>query len=120
MGRIFMLLLLVLAIAMLVPSTRARMIDQKTALMDRINERLVPRRLEAMADQIETHLGRGDRMPQPFPPWLERSFTGAPHDPWGKYYYLEESRRSFTVGSAGPDTLIGTLDDIRVERPLPR
>ena len=119
-GKIFMLLLVALGIAMAVPSSRARLVEEATPVLDSFKARLVPSRLEAMADQLEVRIGRGESFPANFNGWLDRSYSGIPEDPWGQYYYLETSRRRFTVGSAGPDGEKGTPDDIEVERRLGR
>ena len=42
----------------------------------------------------------------------------AARDPWGTPFFLKSSRRSLTVGSAGPDQKVGTADDIRSD-PIP-
>jgi hypothetical protein len=120
LGKIFMLLLVALGIAMAVPSSRARIIEESEPVLNKFRARLVPRRLEVMADQLESRIGRGEAFPGNFNGWLNRSFSGPAQDPWGAYYYLETGRRSFTVGSLGPDGEKGTPDDIELERDLPR
>ena len=108
-----------LIIAMVIPSSRATLReDVFTPIVDNINGRLVLRRLNAMADQLEFRLGRAQGFPGNFGGWLCRDFKGAPEDPWGNVYYLRIRRRDFTVGSAGGDGEPRTLDDITVTRPL--
>lgn len=113
------LALLVLAVAMAVPSTRAQIVDQLTPIRDRVGASLVPRRLEAMASQLDARLGRAEGLPAHFEGWLRRDYSGSQFDPWDNLYYLTSNRRTYTVGSMGPDGIQGTDDDIRVERRLP-
>lgn len=120
MKKIFTLLLVALGVAMAVPSSRARLVEEATPVLDNFRARLVPSRLEAMADQLEARIGRGESFPSNFEGWLERNYSGVPEDPWGRYYFLEVDRRRFTVGSLGPDGDRRTEDDIVVERPLGR
>ena len=83
-----------------------------------VKARIVPGRLEAMADQLEARIGRGESFPTNWEGWLERDFSSVPEDPWDNYYYLQVSRRDFTVGSMGPDGRPNTGDDIKVTRRL--
>jgi hypothetical protein len=88
--------------------------------MDAIGVRLVPRRLEAMANQLDVRLGRAERLPTDnFAAWLRRDFTGPEVDPWGNVWFLQAARRSYTVGSMGPDGQQGTGDDIVETRSFP-
>lgn len=117
--KLIMWLFVALAVAMAVPSTRvaieARAIQP---VMDRIGERIVPGRLEAMADQLDARLRSAEGLPAGFEGWLRRDYTNSELDPGDHVYFLETGRRSYTVGSMGPDGVQGTEDDITVERPL--
>jgi hypothetical protein len=117
--KLMRLALLVLAVAMAVPSSRARIAASFVPVKDEIGRRLVPRRLDAMANQLDARLGRAERLPTAFDAWLRRDYTGAPEDPWGNYYYLIPGRRDYTVGTMGPDGVQGTEDDLTVTRPYP-
>ena len=111
--------LVLLVIGMVVPSTRARIEGAFGSLTDRVNAKLVPGRLESMADQLDVRLDRAEGFPGNFEGWLRRDFSGTPQDPWGSTYFLNVDRREYTVGSAGPDLLAGNADDITVTRPPP-
>lgn len=118
--KLFMLLLAALAVGMAIPSTRAQI--QATAITpvhDAIANRLAPGRLEAMADQLDVRLGRAEGLPQNFEGWLRRDYSGPELDPWDRPWFVQASRRSYTVGSMGPDGQQGTEDDITVTRELP-
>ena len=118
--KVLMLLFTVLAVAMAVPQSRARIADELRPIKDRVGASLVPRRLRAMADQLDSRLGRGERLPENFEGWLRRDYTASEFDPWDRLYYLAPARRSYRVGSMGPDGIQGTDDDIFEERQLPQ
>ncbi len=117
-GKLIMLVFVVLGIGLAVPSTRAKIMDRIAPVADGLRAKLVPRRLEAMADQLATRVSRGEAYPGNFEGWLQRSYSGVPEDPWGAFYYLQTNRDGFTVGSNGPDGLPNTDDDITVTRNL--
>jgi len=117
--KLMMLAILALGVAMAVPSTRAQIVDALRPIKDKIGTSIVPRRLEAMADQLDVRLGRAEGLPDRFDGWLRRDYTGSEFDPWDNLYYLERGRRSYKVGSMGPDGIQGSADDIVVERRLP-
>jgi len=117
--KLIMLAFVALAVGMAVPSTRAQIADSVRPLKDEVGNRLVPRRLEVMADQLDVRLSRAEGLPQRFDGWLRRDYSGVPEDPWDNQYYLVEGRRDYTVGSMGPDGVQGTEDDITVRRQLP-
>lgn len=120
LGKIILLLIVVLGIGMAIPSTRATMMEKAAPVMDGFKAKLVPSRLEAMADQLEVRVNRGEGFPNSWESWLQRDYSGVPEDPWGNLYYLQQSRRDFTVGSKGPDGVQNNEDDIRVTRQLRR
>jgi hypothetical protein len=117
--KLIMLAFVALAVGMAVPSTRAQIADSVRPLKDEVGNRLVPRRLTVMADQLDVRLGRGEDLPERFDGWLRRDYSGVPEDPWENQYYLVQSRRDYTVGSMGPDGIQGTEDDITVKRQFP-
>jgi len=117
--KLIMAAFVALAVGMAIPSTRARIADSTTPIKDEIGRRLVPRRIQTMADQLDVRLGRGERLPERFDAWLRRDYSGVPEDPWDMQYYIIVGRRDYTVGSMGPDRVQGTEDDLTVKRPLP-
>lgn len=118
--KLTLLCILLFAVAMAVPSTRAQFQERAIKpIMDSIGERLVPRRLDAMADQLDVRLSRAERLPADnFGAWIRRDYTGPETDPWGNAWFLQVGRRDYTVGSMGPDGTIGTDDDLVERRPL--
>ena len=115
-GKLILVILVVFAAGMTIPTTRAMMEEKAAPVIDRYKAKLVPARLQAMADQLEVRLGRGEKYPQSWSSWLQRDFTGSAQDPWGNLYFLDVGRMDFTVGSMGPDGKQGTPDDIKLKR----
>jgi len=113
------LVFLAFAVGMAVPSSRAEIASWSVPVTDAIGEKLVPRRIGVMADQLDVRLGRGEGLPDGFEGWLRRDYSGSELDPWGNLYYLARGRRDYTVGSMGPDRVQGTDDDMTVTRSLP-
>lgn len=118
--KLISLAFLALAVGLAIPTTRAKMVAKATPTIDSFRAKMVPSRLESMANQLEARIGRGRSFPANWEGWLERDFTGVPTDPWDNYYYLQVSRRDFTVGSMGPDAKPNTPDDIKLKRSLGR
>ena len=117
--KLIMLAFVALAIAMVVPSTRAQLLEAVKPVSDKIQGSLVPRRLDVMAGQVDYRLGRREGFPEDWEEWLVDEFTGVPEDPWGNSYYLRPGRREYTIGSMGGDGEQGTEDDITLTRPVP-
>jgi hypothetical protein len=55
--KLIMLAFVALAIAMVVPSTRAQLLEAVKPVSDKIQGSLVPRRLDVMAGQVDYRLG---------------------------------------------------------------
>lgn len=120
LGKLILLVAVVLGIGLAIPSTRATITEKASPVMNGFKAKLVPARLEAMADQLEVRLNRGEGFPNNWEYWLDRDYSSVPQDPWGSYYYLIQARGSFTVGSKGPDGVQNNEDDIRVTRQMRR
>jgi hypothetical protein len=118
--KLFYFAVLVLGVMMAVPAGRVKMADTVRPFLDRAKVKMVPSRLQAMADQLAVRVGRGEGYPNNWPGWLERDYSGVPEDPWGNVYYLKQNRNGFVVGSNGPDGLPGSADDLTLERRMRR
>lgn len=116
MGKLILVIFVALGLGMAIPSTRAMMEAKAAPVMNRMKAKLVPGRLQAMADQLEVRVSRGEGYPNNWPGWLERDYSSSAQDPWGNLYFLVIGRSDFTVGSMGPDGLQGTPDDITLKR----
>ncbi len=118
--RVLLLLFVVLAVVMAVPKWREQFLAMTvTPTRDFVGARIAPGRLKAMADQLDVRLGRAEGFPGNFDGWLRRDYSGPETDPWGRSWYLQPGRRSYVVGTMGPDGKAGTADDITVTRKLP-
>jgi hypothetical protein len=118
--KLLMLALAALAVGLAVPSTRVQIQDRTIVpVRDWIGGRLAPGRLDAMANQIDVRVGRGEGLPPAFAGWIRRDYSGPDTDPWGQPWFLVSNRSSYTVGTIGPDGVQGTEDDIVVTRRLP-
>ncbi|MFW6078862.1 MAG: hypothetical protein ACOC8B_01395 [Gemmatimonadota bacterium] len=96
--------------------TVARVADVGVSLLvDSVFSWSVERELRGILTRLEQHLIGGGRLPSPseFPAFLRRNRLGGSIDPWGTPYYIQVTRDSIFVGSAGPDTTRTTDDDIR-------
>lgn len=120
MGKLIFLIIIVLGIGMAIPQTRAKMLDAGAPVINKMKAKLVPARLEAMADQLEVRVGRGQGYPTSWEGWLQHDYSGVPEDPWGNMYYMETNRTGFVVASNGPDGVAHTADDIKLERRMKR
>lgn len=119
MKTIVIVLLVLFGVALAVPSSRAKIeTNVFHPIRDKVNYKLVPPRLEEMADQMGWRLGRQEGFPSDWEGWLRRDYSGVPEDPWGNQYFLQKGRRDYSVGSMGPDGVQGTEDDVLVTRKI--
>jgi hypothetical protein len=113
-GKLLLLAIVALGVGIALPSTRPRIVNP---VLNRINNELVPRRLETIAAQLDQMQQRGEPLPAGnWAGWIEAYTTQSATDPWGNVYFLDRRRDGFVVGSFGPDSTKNTLDDITVSR----
>ena len=114
MKKAFIILVVLGAIALLDPRSRAQIV----ALVGRASvagrELSAERTLKSIAEELQRTAAETGVYPQPaeFHRWLVQNHRDA-EDPWGSPYYLELFSDSFVVGSPGPDTRRRTDDDLR-------
>ena len=119
MKKVIGALIVLLAVGAAIPATRARMAEAIDPLFEGIRAKVTPRKVEAIADQLDARLRLGQGLPGNWEAWLRRDYTGDVEDAWGNPWYLDTRRRGYyAVGSMGPDGEQGTDDDIRVQREL--
>ncbi len=114
-GKLFLLIVVALAVAVTIPKTRAMLLQEAKPLVDRVKEKIVPGRLDSMVKELMAEVNRGEPLPtegKAWDQWLHYAYTGDAVDPWGHLYYLDVDRMGFTVGSMGPDGMKGDSDDI--------
>ena len=113
-GKLLLLAIVALGVGLAIPSTRPRILNP---VLDRINNEIVPRRLETIAAQLDMMTQRGEDLPTGnWEGWIRAYTTQDPVDPWGNVYYLDRRRDSYVLGSMGPDRTKGTPDDLTVSR----
>jgi hypothetical protein len=120
MGKLILFLILVLCVGMAVPRTRTIMEAKASPVLNRVKAKIVPGRLQAMADEVSARVMRGEGFPGDWSYWLRREYSGNPMDPWNHEYYLKQVPDGFVVGSRGPDGVEGTTDDIKLRKMLRR
>lgn len=118
MGRILGVLVLLLATVLLVPPLRARARPQIEYVLNPVYRWEAKNRVHAIQRVLERERSQGSAIPRPrdFNKFLEsRDGAQAVMDPWNQPYYLVTNRRTFRVGSSGPDRQRNTVDDILSE-----
>lgn len=116
MSRIFLVLVIALAVVVLVPPVREKVRPKMQFAFDPLYEWSAKTRV----NEIRGLVKRADSSGQPVPTGpafgdFVRSYDtteGADMDPWGVQYFLVVSGGTFQVGSAGRDKQPGTADDI--------
>ena len=113
--KLFLLAFLGLLVALTIPSSRSRIVDP---VANSIRSKIAPRKVEALANQLEVRVNRGDGLPteSSFGSWIRRNTSVDEADPWGNPYFLERRRGAFVVGSMGADGQRGTPDDFTEQR----
>ncbi|MBW3571078.1 MAG: hypothetical protein KY467_08225 [Gemmatimonadetes bacterium] len=115
MSRILWVLVLLLATVLLVPSLRERARPQIEYVLNPIYRWEARNRVNAIYRVLERERSQGTGLPTPreFQRFLAaREGAKAALDPWNEPYYLATTRRTFRVGSSGPDRQRNTMDDI--------
>ena len=113
--KIFLLLLIVAAFALLVPDSRETVVNWAGSVGGIGQRRSAERALEEIAADVRREADETGAFPRTgsLASWLEGRDrpTG---DPWGSSYYFALFADSFVVGSPGPDARLGTADDVRL------
>jgi hypothetical protein len=114
MGRIFWILVFALVAVLTIPPLRERARPQIEFALNPIYRWEAKNRVNELYRVLERERAQGAPIPQPrdFHAFLAREGSSADVDPWNQPFYLATTRRSYQVGSAGPDRQRGTADDI--------
>jgi len=115
MPRVGWILLLLLGAVIFVEPLRERVRPEVEFALNPLYRWEAKNRVNAISRVVERARSEGTPLPRPrdFHRFLaDREGADAALDPWGQPYYLARQRRSFRVGSAGPDRLMATDDDI--------
>lgn len=115
MKKLAIFVIALVGIGMLVPQSRARILDLMTPLNKMNGERSARRHLDRIAiDLLRTEARTGSfTQPGAFGGWLRENY-GSDQDPWGSPYYLQVYADSFVVGSLGADARWLSDDDVRL------
>ena len=121
MKKIIWFLVLVFGVAMVVPASRAKIIDKVEPYLGSAGQISTRSTLKRLADDLETAAGaawpRGGYPEQGgFDEWLMAEKGSTLQDQWGGDIWYQLMRASFTVGSSGPDGVRGSEDDLTVTR----
>jgi hypothetical protein len=114
-SRILWGLVIALAVVVMVPQLRARARPQIEYVLNPVYRWEARNRVHDVQRVLVRERSQGATLPRPrdFPQFLAaREGQRAALDPWNEPYYLVTTRRSFRVGSAGPDRVRNTTDDI--------
>jgi hypothetical protein len=116
MSKVFWLVVLVIAVAVLVPPVRERVKPYLQPAIDPVYESNARTRVKEITRLLKRVEASGRQVPSPrdFARFVESEDMrqNASLDPWGTPYYLVATRRDYRVGSAGRDRRQGTADDI--------
>jgi hypothetical protein len=115
MGRIFWILVLALVAVVTIPPLRERARPQIEFVLNPIYRWEAKNRVNEIYRVLERERAQGGSIPRPreFNAFLAaRDGAAAAMDPWRQPFFLVASRRTYYVGSAGPDRRAGTTDDI--------
>ena len=118
MGRILLLLVVALGLALAFPSSREVVLERARPLMNPALTWVTVQEMNQIVDDLQFHeetrgplpLARGE-----FDQWMDQRYPQprSREDTWGTRYRLELTPEGFAVVSAGPDGEFGTEDDIR-------
>jgi hypothetical protein len=115
MSRIFWLLALALVAVLTIQPLRERARPQIEFVLNPIYRWEAKNRVNEIYRVLERERAQGTPIPTPrhFNAFLaQRDGADAAVDPWKEPFYLAATRRSYYVGSAGPDRLRGNEDDL--------
>jgi hypothetical protein len=115
LSRILWGLVIALAVVLMVPQLRARARPQIEYVLNPVYRWEAKNRVHDVQRVLVRERSQGASLPRPrdFTQFLAaREGAQAALDPWNEPYYLVTTRRSFRVGSAGPDRVRNTTDDI--------
>ena len=117
--RLFLVLLGLLLVVVISPPLRARAEPHVRPALNPIYEWSTRNRVTELYKDLESEKSLGRSLPTPrnFIKFMQERDPGGGGimDPWGNAYFLEATRKTYRVGSAGRDGLPGTLDDIYSE-----
>jgi hypothetical protein len=115
MSRILWLLVLGLVAVLTIRPLRERARPQIEFVLNPIYRWEAKNRVNEIYRVLERERAQGSPIPKPsdFNAFLaQRDGADAAVDPWNVPFYLAATRRSYYVGSSGPDRVRGNADDL--------
>jgi hypothetical protein len=115
MSRLLLILVFLLAAVLLLPPLRERAAPQIEWALTPVYRWEAKNRVSEISRVLERERSLSGGVPHPrnFQSFIaSREGPAAALDPWGEPYFLEVTRTTLRVGSAGPDRVRGTADDI--------
>lgn len=109
------ILVLVIGVVLSVPSLRQEVRPQIEYVLRPVYKWNTKNRVNEIHRTLDRQRAMGQPVPnaRTFSAFLEQEEgKGAAQDAWGEPYFLLAQRKSYRVGSKGPDRLRGTPDDI--------
>lgn len=117
MGRLILLIILGLAVAMYFPDSRAMLAETAQPVLTPMFRWQTASATEKVVRELKTYEQEHyNQLPdrRQWPEWLEDRYGEAGAlDAWGSRFHLQTTRDSFYVVSFGPDQIFGTEDDIK-------
>jgi hypothetical protein len=116
MGKLFLLAIVGLAVALYFPDTRATVLEKGEPVLRPMLIWNAQREIEEIIRGLQQMENVERRLPEKreWVKWLDERYVGnAARDAWGNVYQYEVMDDSFAVASNGPDREIQTEDDIR-------
>ena len=117
MGKLILLVLAGLGVALYFPTSRAYVKDRVMPLMTPVLRWQTSDEMDQIVRDLRTYeQEHANRLPtrDEWPDFLARTYSEAQtSDSWGSQYHYMIQRDSFIIVSYGPDRVYGTEDDIR-------
>lgn len=117
MGRFLLLCLAALGVALVIPDSRAWILERSAPMANPAFRWMTGQEMQQIVEDLETLQGAGDALPHrqgEFESWVRSRYRDDRfhQDPWGTPYGLVVQGQTFRVVSAGPDGEFGTEDDL--------
>ena len=116
MGKLILITIIGLSVAMYFPDTRASLLARGEPILRPVFVWSAEREIEEIIRGVQEMENVERRLPErrEWVKWVESRYAGnASRDPWGNLYSFEVQDDSFAVISYGPDREMKTADDIR-------
>lgn len=119
MGRLILLMILGLVVAMYFPDSRAMILEKGAPVLTPVFRWSAQAEMEEIARGVQENESVYRALPdrRGWVRWIEERYAGdASRDPWGNLYQFEVKEDSFAILSWGPDRVQKTGDDLREVR----